>query len=159
MAPAASRRVQIVPLLQEAPVRANAAAETAQASLALPFALDDFEELNPQRDHDVNQSARHTAAAVRHLLTAAGTNDAITSAAAMAAAASNGDLLGMAQKLARLGYSTKLCSSSGGTLRSLKHSFLTASRPSAFGGELVARPQLLAAAAAAAARRHLSPPA
>jgi uncharacterized protein (TIGR01615 family) len=53
----------------------------------------------------------------------------------MAAAASNGDLLGMAQKLARLGYSTKLCSSSGGTLRSLKHSFLTASRPSAFGGE------------------------
>lgn len=41
------------------------------------------------------------------------------------------------QTLARLGYSVKLCSSSGGTLRSLKHSFLTATRPSAFGGELL----------------------
>lgn len=38
--------------------------------------------------------------------------------------------------LARLGYSVKLCSSSGGTLRSIKHSFLTATRPTPYGGEL-----------------------
>lgn len=39
------------------------------------------------------------------------------------------------QMLARLGYSVKLCSSSGGTLRSIKHSFLTAARPTPYGGE------------------------
>lgn len=135
MAPAAFRRAVKVPLLSEGPapgVPANAASVAETASLALPFALDGFEE-ELLRDHEVDPSARHTAAAVRHLLTAAG--DTITSAAAMAAAASGGDLLGMAQTLARLGYSVKLCSSSGGTLRSLKHSFLTATRPSAFGGE------------------------
>ena len=74
MAPAAFRRAVKVPLLSEGPapgVRANAASVAETASLALPFALDGFEE-ELLRDHEVDPSARHTAAAVRHLLTAAG---------------------------------------------------------------------------------------
>lgn len=130
MAPAASRRAIKVPLVQDAQERASHAADDRPASppsLALPFPLDDFVEL---KEHEpVTQSAQHTAAAVRHLLTAgtdpvrgpcvllalplpaphgpciaqdpnhAGCHSAlqITSAAAMAAAASGGDLLAMAQ--------------------------------------------------------------
>lgn len=77
MPPVASRRAIKVPLVQErqAPeVRASAVPET--ASLAMPFALDGFEE--PERDHEVDQSARHTAAAVRHLLTAGAASDAVS---------------------------------------------------------------------------------
>lgn len=68
MAPAAPRRAIKVPLLME---RASHAADDRPASppsLALPFPLDDFVEL---KEHEpVTQSAQHTAAAVRHLLTA-----------------------------------------------------------------------------------------
>ena len=41
------------------------------------------------------------------------------------------DLEAVARTLARLGYSVKLCASAGGSLHSLKHTFITAARHAA----------------------------
>jgi predicted subunit of tRNA(5-methylaminomethyl-2-thiouridylate) methyltransferase len=51
----------------------------------------------------------------------------------MAAQASSGSLELTAQMLARLGYAVTLNTSAGGTLHSLKHRYLTATRTSLAG--------------------------
>lgn len=55
----------------------------------------------------------------------------VQSAAALACASSGGNLAAMGTLLARLGHTVHLCTSAGGTLRSLRHTFLTISSGSA----------------------------
>jgi hypothetical protein len=59
----------------------------------------------------------------------------VYSAAQLATQASDGSLEVAARMLARLGFSVRLSSSAGGSLRSLKHSFITATRNTTLRGE------------------------
>jgi hypothetical protein len=76
-------------------------------------------------------SATH--AAVAALLQPSPKDQALYNAALMAAQASSGSLELTAQMLARLGYAVTLNTSAGGTLHSLKHRYLTATRTSLAG--------------------------
>ncbi|KAL4430879.1 hypothetical protein ABPG75_006135 [Micractinium tetrahymenae] len=145
----AAARVIRVPLVEEAtrwaPPAARArearavpakapASRTLEAEAPLMFELEGFPDAQAAVE-PVSESARAARATVERLL-AAGPNDlAIHSAAQLAVQAGAGDLQATAAVLERMGWSARLCSSPGGTLRQLRHTFLIATRHTLVRGE------------------------
>ncbi|KAI3433626.1 hypothetical protein D9Q98_003435 [Chlorella vulgaris] len=103
-------------------------------SLPLLFDLEGFE-AEPTAVDDVTDSATCTRQAVTRLLQPSLEEQTVHSAAVMALHAGGDSLEAVAQALARLGFSVKLASSAGGSLHTLKHTFITATRNTTVHGE------------------------
>ncbi|KAL4426400.1 hypothetical protein ABPG77_004694 [Micractinium sp. CCAP 211/92] len=105
-----------------------------EAEAPLMFDLEGF--IDPQAVVEpVSESARAARGTIERLLTAGPDDLAIHSAAQQAVQAGAGDLQATAAALQRMGWSTRVCSSLGGTLRQLRHTFLIATRHTVVRGE------------------------
>lgn len=140
---ASAARVVRVPRLEEqarwsppAPVHLPAKV-THEAPEPLVFELEGFDEADEAEDvlEAVTVSALHQHATIARLLAPAVDGAPIRSAAQQAVQASGGDLQGTAAVLERLGWTVKVCSSRGGSLSQLRHTYLIATRHTHLQGE------------------------
>ncbi|EFN59389.1 expressed protein [Chlorella variabilis] len=115
--------------------QAPAESQSAVTGAPMLFHLEGFELEEAAVTDPVSESAARTRQTVARLLQPGADDQSLYSAVMMATQAGGGSLDATAQVLARLGYTVKLSSSAGGTLRSLKHTFLTATRNTFINGE------------------------
>ncbi|KAL4447895.1 hypothetical protein ABPG75_005114 [Micractinium tetrahymenae] len=104
------------------------------AGTPLVFELEGFPDVQSAVE-PVSLSAQATRATVERLLAAGPDSAAIHSAVLEAVQAGCPDLQATAAALERMGWSTRVCSSRGGTLRQLRHTFLIATHHRAVRGE------------------------